>query len=85
MATVHFTGTSYRGSDGSDSLTLTTPGHYEISDAKAAQLTQDFPHEFALVLEGHAAEGSSKDETSKKVDASAKETKAPSSPARKAG
>lgn len=75
MTTVHFTGTIYRGSDGSESLTLTAPGHYQVSDAKTAQLTQDFPGEFALVLEGKAVEVPSKDDTSKKVEAPTKDTK----------
>jgi hypothetical protein len=52
MATVHFTGDYYAGSDGPISLTLTQPGHYEVSPAKAAQLTADFPQEFSLVPEG---------------------------------
>jgi hypothetical protein len=83
MATVHFTGTIYRGSDGSESLTLTTPGPYQVSDAKAAQLTQDFPAELALVLEGKAADAPSSDPETKKVDAPAKDTKSASSPAKK--
>ena len=84
MATVHFTGSSYRGFDGSESLTLTTPGHYQVSDAKAAQLTQDFPAEFALVLVGKAADAPSGDQTLKKVAAPAKDAKIVSSTAKKA-
>ncbi len=75
MATVHFTGHIYRGSDGSESLTLTAPGHYQVSDVKAAQLTQDFPAEFALVLEGKAEKAPSDDATIKKVESPAKDDK----------
>ncbi len=80
MATVPFTGTLYRGSDGSQSLVLTTLGHYQVSDAKAAQFIADFPHEFALVPEGRAAKGSSSDPETKQVEAPIKTDK----PAKKA-
>lgn len=84
MATVHFTGSVYWGSDGSASLTLTTPGHYQVSDAKARQLTADFPHEFSLVLEGKADKAPSGDDSPKKVEAPAKDEKTASSAAKKA-
>jgi hypothetical protein len=80
MATVHFTGHSYRGADGHHALVLTQPGHYQVSDEKATQLTRDFPHEFTLVLEGQAVEGFSKDDGAKKVAIPTKDEK----PARKA-
>ena len=84
MATVHFTGTIYRGFDGSESLHLAIPGHYQVSDAKAAQLVADFPADFALVLEGKAVDAPSSDATIKKVEAPVKDEKAVSSPAKKA-
>ncbi len=76
MATVHFTGRIYRGADGHQSLVLTAPGQYEVSDDKATQLTTDFPHEFALVVEQKADKAPSMDADTKKVD-TATQTKEP--------
>ncbi len=50
MAQISFTGSRYSGADGANPLNLNQPGDYEVSDAKAAQLTQDFPHEFTHVV-----------------------------------
>ncbi len=72
MATVHFTGTIYRGADGQHSLVLTAPGHYQVSDEKAAQLTADFPHEFTRVVEKTPEKAPSRDATAKKVDTTTK-------------
>ncbi len=72
MATVAFTGTIYRGADGQQALVLTAPGQYQVSDAKAAQLTQDFPHEFALVVEQQPDKAPSRDATPKKVETATK-------------
>ena len=55
MATIHFTGDYYSGSDGVGSITLRQPGHYQVSDAQAAQLVADYPQEFSLVHEGEEA------------------------------
>jgi len=68
MATVAFTGTIYRGADGHQSLVLTAPGQYQVSDDKATQLTTDFPREFALVVEQKTDKAPSRDATAKKVD-----------------
>ncbi len=68
MATVAFTGTIYRGADGQQSLVLTAPGRYRVSDEKATQLTTDFPREFALVVEQTPVKAPSSDATTKKVD-----------------
>lgn len=72
MATVSFTGTIYRGADGHQSLVLTAPGQYQVSDEKATQLTTDFPREFALVLQEKPDKGPSGDATAKKVDTATK-------------
>jgi len=72
MATVAFTGTIYRGADGHQSLVLTAPGQYQVSDDKATQLTTDFPREFALVVEQKIDNALSRDATAKKVDTSTK-------------
>ncbi len=72
MATVAFTGTIYRGADGSQSLVLTAPGQYQVSDDKAAQLTTDFPREFALVVEQTPVKAPSRDAMTKKVDTATK-------------
>jgi len=77
MATVHFTGRIYRGADGHQSLVLTAPGQYQVSDEKATQLTTDFPREFSLVLEDRPDKAPSKDAMAKKVD-TATQTKEPS-------
>ncbi len=76
MATVAFTGTIYRGADGQQALVLTAPGQYQVSDEKAAQLTTDFPREFALVVEQQPEKAPGKDATPKKVD-TATQTKEP--------
>jgi hypothetical protein len=68
MATVAFTGTIYRGADGQQSLVLTAPGQYQVSEEKAMQLTTDFPREFALVVEQTPEKAPSDDATIKKVD-----------------
>lgn len=68
MATVAFTGTIYRGADGQQSLVLTAPGQYQVSDEKATQLTADFPREFALVVEQKADKAPSRDAMVKKVE-----------------
>ena len=68
MATVHFTGRIYRGADGHQSLVLTAPGHYQVSDDKAAQLTADFPDEFTLVIEATPVNAPSRDDKPKKVE-----------------
>jgi hypothetical protein len=68
MATVSFTGTIYRGADGQQSLVLTAPGQYQVSDEKAAQLVTDFPAEFGPVLEQTPVNAPSKDATPKKVE-----------------
>ncbi len=68
MATVAFTGTIYRGADGQQSLVLTSPGQYQVSDEKATQLTTDFPREFALVVEQKTDKAPSRDATPKKVE-----------------
>ncbi len=68
MATVAFTGTIYRGADGQQSLVLTAPGQYQVSDEKATQLTTDFPREFALVVEQQAVNAPSRDAMPKKVE-----------------
>jgi hypothetical protein len=68
MATVAFTGTIYRGADGQQSLVLTAPGQYQVSDEKATQLTTDFPREFALVAEQQPEKAPSRDATVKKVE-----------------
>ena len=78
MATVHFTGTYYSGSDGMGSVTLRVPGHYQVSDAKAAQLLADYPQEFSLVLEGEETQpekAPSADEKSEKVAEVSRDTK----------
>ncbi len=72
MATVAFTGTIYRGADGHQSLVLTAPGQYQVSDEKATQLTTDFPREFALVVEQKPDKAPSGDATAKKVDTATK-------------
>ncbi len=72
MATVAFTGTIYRGADGHQSLVLTAPGQYQVSDDKATQLTTDFPREFALVVEQKTDKAPSRDATAKKVDTTTK-------------
>jgi len=72
MATVHFTGRVYRGADGHNSLVLTAPGQYQVSDEKAAQLTTDFPHEFTRVVEETPEKAPSRDATAKKVDTATK-------------
>ncbi len=69
MATVSFTGTIYRGADGQQSLVLTSPGQYQVSDEKATQFTTDFPDEFALVIEQKIDNAPSRDATPKKVEA----------------
>jgi hypothetical protein len=74
MATVAFTGTIYRGADGHQSLVLTAPGQYQVSDDKATQLTTDFPREFALVVEQKTDKAPSRDATAKKVDTTTKKT-----------
>ncbi len=76
MATVAFTGTIYRGADGQQSLVLTSPGQYQVSDEKATQLTTDFPREFALVVEQTPLKAPSVDATIKKVE-TATQTKEP--------
>ncbi len=68
MALISFTGTIYRGADGQQSLVLTAPGQYQVSDDKATQLTTDFPREFALVLEEKPDKAPSRDATTKKVE-----------------
>lgn len=68
MATIAFTGTIYRGADGQQSLVLTSPGQYHVSDEKAAQLTTDFPREFALVVEQKTDKAPSRDATPTKVE-----------------
>ncbi len=67
MALVSFTGTIYRGADGQQSLVLTAPGQYEVSEDKATQLTTDFPREFALVVEQTPDKALSKDTMTNKV------------------
>ena len=84
MATIHFTGTVYRGTDGAESLTLTQPGEYQVSDAKAAQLAGDFPQEFSLVADQTPAKAPESDPASEKVETPSKDSKAPSRPAKKA-
>ncbi len=68
MATVAFTGTIYRGADGPQSLILTAPGQYEVSEDKATQLTTDFPREFAMVLEGKPDKAPIRDADTKKIE-----------------
>ncbi len=78
MATVHFTGASYSGHDGATPIRFAAPGHYQVSEAKAQQLTHDFPREFTQVHEGKeskAAKAPSADESHEQAPASKQETK----------
>lgn len=63
MPTIHFTGLYYSGTDDTTALTFRAPGDYTVSEAKAAQLTHDFPHEFTRVT---PAKASGSDDTPKK-------------------
>jgi hypothetical protein len=73
MATVHFSGQRYTGSDGVSSLNLSQPGDYEVSAEKAAQLVADFPDAFSLAT---PAKAPSEDEKREKVAESSQGTKA---------
>lgn len=82
MPSIHFTGTYYNGFDGPTQLVLAHPGVYDVSADKAAQLTQDFPHEFAPVIEAEVvaeqpATAASGDESAKQVDAATPTDKTP--------
>lgn len=54
MSAVKFTGATYTGFDNDTPISFTQPGHYEVSEEKARQLTEDFPGQFSRVIEGTA-------------------------------
>jgi hypothetical protein len=82
MPSIHFTGQYYNGFDGPTQYTFDHEGVYEVSQEKADQLTQDFPHEFAPVIEAETvdtapAKASGSDEASKQAAESAATDKTP--------